>query len=157
MSIGTVSIASILVAFWGPEHIHQFARLEMHRCAVNGLQRLQWFDEETSAVHGARLATVERLSAREGLMRRRLVNHRSRERSLRLAKLRAAMASAKDGCLRCKVPSCRFDFQAIYGDQGSGAAEVHHKTPLASLAMEVIFPGRDAKQDCQSRYLVVMP
>ena len=69
-------------------------------------------------------------SAREGALSWRLVKHRSRERSLRKAKLCAAM---QHGPLRCEVPGCGFDFARTYGDVGEGFAHVHHLRPLASL------------------------
>jgi hypothetical protein len=71
------------------------------------------------------------LSAFEGARRQHFVTHRSRERSLRAAKLAAARAAM--GALRCEVPGCGFDFEARYGTLGAGFAHVHHLRPLASL------------------------
>jgi 5-methylcytosine-specific restriction protein A len=67
---------------------------------------------------------------REGDVRWRYVKHRSRERSLRRAKVEEAM---KQGRLRCEVPGCGFDFEAQYGAIGRGFAHVHHLRPLAAL------------------------
>ena len=61
-----------------------------------------------------------------------VVRHRKRERRLRAAKIAAAIAKSPDGRLRCEVPNCRFDFEAIYGSTGAGFAHVHHLRPLAS-------------------------
>jgi 5-methylcytosine-specific restriction protein A len=68
--------------------------------------------------------------AREGAITWRLVKHRSRERSLRHAKIKAAL---QEGKLRCEVPGCGFDFARQYGDIGRGFAHVHHLKPLATL------------------------
>lgn len=66
----------------------------------------------------------------EGKLSRRLVKHRSRERALRVAKIRATLESTRDGRLRCEVPGCAFDFEATYGPIGKGYAQVHHLRPL---------------------------
>jgi Predicted restriction endonuclease len=70
------------------------------------------------------------LSALEGETVYRMIRHRSRERALRNAKIRAAL---EHGSLACEVPGCGFDFQQRYGQLGKGYAQVHHRTPLASL------------------------
>lgn len=66
------------------------------------------------------LADVE-LSAVEGVERMRLVRHRSRERSLRKAKI-AAQQAQDGGKLRCVVPRCGFDFHERYGQLGKDYA-----------------------------------
>jgi 5-methylcytosine-specific restriction protein A len=71
----------------------------------------------------------EELSAVEGEQRRRLVLHRRRENSLRVVKIRNAIAH---GRLACEVPGCGFEFARVYGALGAGFAEVHHRKPLAS-------------------------
>ncbi len=73
--------------------------------------------------------TDDLLSAFEGSMRLHYVRHRERERRLRTAKIRAALA-AGGGRLECEVPRCRFDFEATYGDIGRGFAHVHHVEAL---------------------------
>ena len=73
---------------------------------------------------------AEEPEGREGAITWRMVKHRSRERSLRRAKISAAM---QQGPLRCEVPGCGFDFALKYGDIGRGFAHVHHLKPLATL------------------------
>lgn len=70
-------------------------------------------------------------AATEGIISVRLRLHRSRERSLRAAKLADAAERAPDGRLRCEVPGCGFDFFERYGHIGRGFAHVHHVLPLA--------------------------
>lgn len=70
------------------------------------------------------------IAALEGEQRLRMIRHRSRERTLRLAKIQAAKA-ANQGRLLCEVPRCGFDFAATYGERGRDFAEVHHVRPLA--------------------------
>lgn len=83
------------------------------------------------------------VEAIEGIARRRLVMHRSRERALREAKLDQARADSPDGRIRCEVPGCGFDFEAVYGEIGRGFAHVHHLRPLA----EATGPTRTALSD----------
>ena len=73
----------------------------------------------------------ERLSAIEGELRQRLVWSRSRESSLRTAKLQQALRESTDGLLRCEVPGCGFCFESVYGEVGKGFAHVHHVNALA--------------------------
>lgn len=108
-------------------------RLALRPQFTRALQILGWFSEEVAALPGAQVSAVARLSASEGERTRRLTIHRSRERSLRDAKIRQAIAKSPRGRLRCEVPRCGFDFEAVYGSRGRGAAEVHHLTPLASI------------------------
>jgi|GEM_PF-681724 len=75
------------------------------------------------------------LGATEGEQRRRTVIHRSRERSLRDAKLAEARSWGPNGRLLCQVPGCGFDFEAEYGDVGAGYAQVHHLRPLAESSV----------------------
>lgn len=79
----------------------------------------------------------QELSALEGEERWRLARHRSRERALRTAKLSDAQATAQDGRVRCEVPGCGFDFEAVYGPLGRGFAHVHHLRPLAEARTPV--------------------
>lgn len=73
----------------------------------------------------------ETLSAIEGDPKQRLVWSRSRESSLRTAKLKQAARKSRDGLLRCEVPGCGFCFETVYGDVGKGFAHVHHLNALA--------------------------
>jgi len=74
-------------------------------------------------------AAPAELAATEGKLTMRLVRHRSRERALRMAKIRDVIEKAGDGRLKCEVPGCAFDFEATYGPVGKGYAEVHHLQP----------------------------
>jgi 5-methylcytosine-specific restriction protein A len=72
----------------------------------------------------------EMLVAIEGDPRLRLIWSRSRESSLREAKLLSARSKSHDGMLRCEVPGCGFCFEKVYGDIGKGFAHVHHVNAL---------------------------
>lgn len=72
----------------------------------------------------------QEISVLEGIIQTRLIRHRSRERSLRNAKVQSALVR---GSLRCEVPGCGFDFELKYGPIGHGYAQVHHLKPLGSL------------------------
>lgn len=74
----------------------------------------------------------EELDWLEGALRKKLVNHRRREYRLRSFKIREALRANK-GRLICEVPRCGFDFEAKYGEVGSGYVQVHHKKPLGYL------------------------
>jgi 5-methylcytosine-specific restriction endonuclease McrA len=76
----------------------------------------------------------ERLSAIEGDLRQRLVWSRSRESSLRTAKLEQAVRQSPDGLIRCEVPGCGFCFETVYGEVGKGFAHVHHLNALGERA-----------------------
>jgi hypothetical protein len=73
----------------------------------------------------------EKLSALEGDPKQRLVWSRTRESSLRTAKLIDAAKKSKDGLLRCEVPDCGFCFEEVYGEVGADFAHVHHLNALA--------------------------
>lgn len=73
----------------------------------------------------------DELAGFEGELRGLFIAHRSRERSLRDAKVRVALR-AGEGHLRCEVPGCGFDFLDAYGAIGAGYAHVHHTKPLAA-------------------------
>ena len=73
----------------------------------------------------------ETLLALEGEPKQRLVWSRTRESSLRTAKLREAAKNSPDGSLRCEVPGCGFCFEKVYGDVGANFAHVHHLNALA--------------------------
>jgi 5-methylcytosine-specific restriction endonuclease McrA len=79
----------------------------------------------------------ESIAAVEGELRSRMVRHRVRERELREAKLAEAKRRNADGRLRCEVPGCGFDFEAIYGPIGVGYAQVHHLRPLSEAVAPV--------------------
>ena len=82
-----------------------------------------------SAHLGHSAAFDDEVSALEGEVRRRLILHRRRKRSLRAAKIASALRK-NGGRLRCEVPGCRFDFWAVHGEIGRNYAHVHHLEPL---------------------------
>jgi hypothetical protein len=65
----------------------------------------------------------------EGVLGKRFVTHRSRERLLRASKVRQVLAT--EGRLACEVRGCGFDYAAVYGALGQDYAHVHHKNPLS--------------------------
>ncbi|MCF8611521.1 HNH endonuclease [Gordonia sp. HY285] len=66
------------------------------------------------------------VSAVEGAVRRRIATYRERDPKLRGEKI--AEAVRQRGRLECET--CSFDFEARYGELGSGYAHVHHIVPL---------------------------
>ncbi len=78
----------------------------------------------------------EALSAVEGKLQQRLVWSRSREASLREAKLLEAAKKSDDGRIRCEVPGCGFCFETVYGEVGKRFAHVHHLNALAAEGQE---------------------
>jgi 5-methylcytosine-specific restriction protein A len=79
----------------------------------------------------------ETLSATENRRDRLLIWSRSRERSLRDAKIRDAISKAPDRRLRCEVPGCGFCFEEVYGNVGEKFAHVHHLNALSGGDEEV--------------------
>lgn len=57
--------------------------------------------------------------------------HRYRERSQRLRRKKKEKALRLNGQLRCDA--CGFDFEARYGERGSGFMEIHHIVPVHEL------------------------
>lgn len=57
--------------------------------------------------------------------------HQQRERNPTLVKRKKESVKKIAGKLVCEV--CDFDFEAVYGELGSGYAECHHLIPLAQL------------------------
>ena len=74
------------------------------------------------------------LEALEGEEYEVYVKHRKREQRLRQQKIADVLKASSDGRLRCEVPRCGFDFEAVYGATGAGYAHVHHLKPLSSRA-----------------------
>lgn len=90
--------------------------------------------EEKWAVHIGKtplsiVSTDIELVAMEGAERIALVRHRKREQSLREAKIGEARKFG-NGRLKCEVPGCSFDFEAVYGELGRDYVHVHHLKPL---------------------------
>lgn len=69
------------------------------------------------------------LSAFEGEARLTFIKHRKREKLLRDTIIAKAKKLA-NGKLKCEVPGCGFDFEAVYGELGRDYAQVHHLNPL---------------------------
>jgi len=106
--------------------IHPDAAAELERC---------WAMHLGGSTNPAEAWAVA--SAREGKLQVRLALSRHRERTLRDAKVRKAIADAPDGKLRCEVPGCGFCFEEVYGTIGSRYAHVHHLDCLADAPGEV--------------------
>ena len=68
--------------------------------------------------------------ALEGALQTVMRTHRRRERWLREAKIADALSRSPDGCLRCEVAGCGFDFRKVYASIGEGYIQVHHLRPL---------------------------
>ena len=127
------ALISIVAEFIAPDLHNPYWRFVMKRPAIRALRSLGWFTGEVSATSDGGSRSAAKSSAEEGKIRKRFSIHRSREDSLRRAKVAAAIANSKDGRLRCEVPNCGFDFEAVYGRLGTGFAEVHHLRPLADM------------------------
>jgi predicted HNH restriction endonuclease len=127
------ALVGIFSEFMPPDQRNPYWRFVMRRPAVLALKSLGWFDEDSNVTASSLAHARTRAAAEEGRIQKRLSVHRSRERSLRAAKLAAAIAKSPDGHLRCEVPGCGFDFEAVYGKLGAGFAEVHHLRPLAQM------------------------
>ena len=76
------------------------------------------------------VTTDTELSEMEGAEKLALVRHRKREQSLRDAKVAEARKSGNSK-LKCEVPKCGFEFEAVYGELGRDYAQVHHLKPLS--------------------------
>lgn len=126
------ALVSIFSEFLRPDQRNPYWRFVMKRPAIKALDSLGWFEEGNEGAR-VRTRTAARTYAEEGHLRKWLSVHRSRERSLRTAKLEAAKSVSSDGRLRCDVDGCGFDFEAVYGELGAGFAEVHHLRPLAEM------------------------
>jgi hypothetical protein len=97
----------------------------------------------------------EELSAAlEGEVRARLARHRSRERRLRDAKVQEVLRR-DGGRLRCEVPGCGFDFEAVYGQLGAGYAQVHHLEPLAERDVASVTALEDLAIVCANCHAMV--
>lgn len=95
------------------------------------------------------------LGAMEGEQKRRFVSHRARERTLRQAKLEQTRAASRDGRIRCQVPGCNFDFEAVYGSVAAGFAHVHHLRPLAEATAPTVTKLDDVAVVCANCHAVI--
>jgi predicted HNH restriction endonuclease len=107
----------------------------MHSSLAEALRDLGWFSAEGAGTDPFSPLSDES-SSLEGEVRRTLEIHRQREASLRRAKL-DRFRQENDGRLFCQVPRCGFDFEMVYGELGTGFAEVHHLRPLSELVQPV--------------------
>lgn len=97
----------------------------------------------------------EEISAVENKRFQQLVWSRSRERSLRDAKIRDAIKDAPDGRLHCEVPGCGFCFEEVYGKPGEGFAHVHHLDALNRNADEVTTTLEDLAIVCANCHAMI--
>jgi 5-methylcytosine-specific restriction enzyme A len=112
---------------WTP----QASGVEIPQSATGELEKMWAVHVGNSSLGSA--ASDEEIAAVEGALRIALVRHRRREQKLREAKI-AQATKAGAGLLCCEVPGCGFNFSAVYGDIGSGYAQVHHLKQLSELA-----------------------
>ena len=127
--------STILAFFEPPNERFQFYKWVMHSSLATAIRGLGWFSAEDIGTHPLN-AQLDPRGAVEGEQQRRLVIHRHREMSLRRAKL-DAFRREHDGRLFCEVPGCGFNFEMVYGEIGSGFAEVHHLTPLGECGQPI--------------------
>ena len=64
----------------------------------------------------------------------KIIEHRTRERNNKIAKLAKEKYKAKYGNLNCQV--CGFNFEEKYGEIGKDFIEAHHIVPLSELDFE---------------------
>jgi predicted HNH restriction endonuclease len=107
----------------------------MHSSLAIAIRELGWFGAEDAGTNPFN-ALSDNLSALEGEQQRTLQLHRHREISLRRAKL-DAFRREHSGRLYCEVSGCGFEFERVYGELGTGFAEVHHLRPLSELRQPV--------------------
>lgn len=141
-----------IASFYQPDEEHKHWRLRMHSALTQALDRLAWFSQDLEIANYSELGI---LVAREGRLSQRLVWHRHRERSLRLAKLKEARTRHPEGRLVCQVPGCSFDFEDVYGQVGGGYAEVHHLEQLAKLESEQLTTLDDLIVICANCHRIV--
>lgn len=124
-------------------HAEREPPLDVHGIADGPLARVYWaipesgtrldveaaaaleakWTEHLAAARPASLAWVldyPELAAVEGIVRERLVRHRSRERALRAAKLAAARAATLGRRLRCEVPGAASTSSCAMARSGQG-------------------------------------
>lgn len=142
----------ILADFLPPDESHRRWRWVMHRPLREALGDLGWFDED---LLGESTDETLQLAALEGSILRKLTVHRSRESILRQAKLLQARRAHPQNRLICEVPGCGFDFERVYGELGTGYAEVHHLVPLASLDEETITTLDDLAVVCSNCHRMI--
>jgi hypothetical protein len=95
------------------------------------------------------------LGAMEGEMKRRFVSHRARERALRDAKIEQVRFESSDGRVRCQVPRCNFDFEAVYGRLAKDFAHVHHLRPLAEAPAPTVTKLEDLAVVCANCHAII--
>ena len=123
--------STILAFFEPPNESFRFWRWVMHSSLATAIRDLGWFGAEDVGTHPFN-GPPDNWSALEGEQQSTLEIHRHREISLRRAKL-DAFRREHNGRLFCQVPGCGFDFEMVYGELGTGFAEVHHLRPLGEL------------------------
>jgi 5-methylcytosine-specific restriction protein A len=93
-------------------------------------ETLAWADKDEDRSEELSLPVEDDLAeAVEGALVTRL--HRTRERSKALTQKKKAASLRQHGRLTCEV--CAFDFEANYGERGSGFIECHHVRPVSEI------------------------
>jgi 5-methylcytosine-specific restriction protein A len=126
--------------------------IQIPKAAAEEIERL-WATHVSAQV--ADEVQGETLSAIEGDPKQRLVWSRSREASLRSAKLRSATRKSPDGLLRCEVPGCGFCFETVYGELGKGFAHVHHLNALAGREKSAVTTLEDLVIVCANCHAMI--
>lgn len=126
--------------------------IQISDAAARELEQL-WAIHVDRTLNGA--PQGEALSATENRRFQQLVWSRSRERSLRDAKIRDAIKDAHDGRLRCEVPGCGFCFEEVYGKLGEQFAHVHHLDALNRNADEVTTTLKDLAIVCANCHAMI--
>lgn len=134
---------------WGT----QSSGIEIEPAAARRLEEL--WTEHLGGTPSPVAVIDEVVGALEGVERVRMIRHRSRERSLRAAKIQATLDAAPDERLRCEVPGCGFDFEERYGELGRGFAHVHHLLPLATLDSPVVTTLEDLVIVCANCHAMI--
>ncbi len=148
----------------GKHHLIFVERQERSKYARYLAEHFHEFLIEKVLSHGTRSDIIrtepsagmdENVAALEGELRSRMVRHRFRERELREAKLAEAKRLDPHGRLRCEVPGCAFDFEAVYGEIGAGYAQVHHLRPLSEAAEPLKTTLRDLAVVCANCHAMI--
>jgi len=79
--------------------------------------------------------------------------HVRRERNRKLVERKKQQALKSIGKLVCEV--CGFDFEAHYGERGSGFMECHHMTPLSALSEHTTTKLRDLALICANCHRMI--
>jgi HNH endonuclease len=81
------------------------------------------------------------------------VVHVARERNQKLVTVAKATFIKKHGHLFCE--GCGFDFEACYGERGSGFIEAHHTVPISQLTGATLTQVKDLRMLCSNCHRMV--